>query len=272
MARGSVLALTEGQVGVEHASRAVRDASTVAVLAHWSDGPTVSRSTRRLVAELTGAGIGVVVVSATERDGHALDWAETDLTHVTVLRKPNVGYDFGSWTVGLRHLGPQALARTRVLLVNDSLVGPFDTLRPLLDRFVSSSADVWGLTETAQFARHLQSYLLGFAPGVLAEPPLRWFWRTVRHHEDKNQVIHRNEIGLGRLLAAEGYAMDAVFPAGTVVDWGDNPTILGWRALLDRGVPLVKRELARSPGLAPDGDDVPGEVWRRYGEKIEEWL
>ncbi|MCL2468407.1 MAG: rhamnan synthesis F family protein [Micrococcales bacterium] len=266
-----VLALTAGRIVTEHLGRPLDGFPAVAVLAHWSDRPAVSLSARRLVEELTSAGFAVLVVSASPA-AEPLDWADVDLAAVTVLRKPNVGYDFGSWAIGLDWLVPQVVRRARVLLVNDSLVGPFATLRPWLEQFCSSGADVWGLTQTAQFACHLQSYMMGFAPGVLCERPLRWFWQTVRHHDDKDLVIHRNEIGLGRLLAAEGYAVDAAFPVGTVVDWRDNPTIIGWRQLFDRGVPLVKRELVRNPDLAPDGSAVADEILRRFGAKVEQWV
>jgi hypothetical protein len=94
----------------------------------------------------------------------------------------------------------------------------------------------------------------------------------VRHHSDKQTIIHRNEIGLGRLLEREGYAIDALFGAGQVVPAADNPTIAGWRTLLERGLPFVKREIVRSPGLAPQGEQIPDELRARYGVDVAQWL
>lgn len=266
----SVLRLAKPHTRVERAGRLDLDAGRFAVLAHHSDVPVVTLSFRSLVQQLVERGYQVLVVSSSTVDGH-LDWSGLDLGGTRVIRKPNVGYDFGSWAVGLDHLHTIGGAEC-VVLANDSLAGPFAPVAQLLDRFEGTPADVWGLTETMQFSRHLQSYFLGFRRGVLTERPLAQFWTGVRHYDDKNLVIHRNEIGLGRLLQREGYAVDAAFPAGRVVAPGDNPTIAGWRTLLDRGMPFVKREIVRSPHLAPDGDRIRGELRRRFGVDVSEWI
>ena len=107
-----------------------------------------------------------------------------------MLRKPNVGYDFGSWSVALQ-LIPEIASADRTLLVNDSMIGPFTPLEPILAKFDSTAADVWALTDTKQFGHHLQSYFLGFCNGVLAERPLGAFWGNIRHHTDKMRIDPR---------------------------------------------------------------------------------
>lgn len=241
-----------------------------AVLAHFSTSPRLTRSFVALVSELERSGYRVVVVSSATCEG-PLDWGEHVLGGTTVVRKPNVGYDFGSWAVGL-DLFPALAGAPALILANDSLVGPFAPIDALLDQFHSTAADVWGLTQTLQFRRHIQSYFLGFRGGVLRERPLAAFWRGVRHFEDKNLVIHRHELGLAGLLESEGFAVDAAFVGGQVVDPADNPTIAGWQVLLDRGLPFVKREIVRSPGLAPGGELIASEVRRRFGTEIDQWL
>lgn len=255
---------------LEHAGRPPAAAGRAVVMAHHGSRHQVTRSVCAYVDELVAAGFRVVVVSSSELDG-PLEWGDTDLTDVTVLRKPNVGYDFGSWAIGL-HRFPDLARCDRLVLTNDSLAGPFATIAPLLDRFDASPADVWGFTETLQFTRHAQSFFLGFRGGVLREPALRHFWSDIRHYDDKELVIHRNELGLARLLAQEGFTVDAAYPAPTVVDPADNPTIAGWRTLLDRGWPFVKREIVRSPELAPDGTTIPDELRARFGVDVATWI
>ncbi|MBO9556695.1 rhamnan synthesis F family protein [Cellulomonas sp.] len=245
-------------------------ADRVAVLVHHAERAPVARSFRELVATFVAGGYRVVVVSSSPARG-PLDWGGDLAEGVTVLRKPNVGYDFGSWSVGLAH--DPSIARARhVVLANDSLVGPFADVRHVLAAGEASTADVWGVTETEQFRRHLQSYWLAFHGGVLTEQPLAWFYASVRHHEDKQRIIMRNELGLARLLQLEGFSTDALFPARSVVDAADNPTIAGWERLLDAGLPFVKREISRRPELAPRGEAIADEVLRRYGTRIDEWL
>ena len=131
----------------------------VAVLVHWSVQPVVSRSFRELVRQLSQHGYRTVIVSAAEF-AEPLDWGGTLPAESIVLRKPNIGYDFGSWAVGLGVL-PAITQAPYVILANDSLLGPFTDIGDLLADFESSIADVWGLTDTRQFSHHLQSYFLG---------------------------------------------------------------------------------------------------------------
>ena len=85
-------------------------------------------------------------------------------------------------------------------------------------------------------------------------------------------MIWRNEIGFSELLRRERFASDVAIPFQRVVPKGTNPTIVGWRGLLDRGFPFVKRELLLRPQIAPDGDQVRSELRRRFGVEVDEWV
>jgi hypothetical protein len=240
------------------------------VVAQWSPTPFVGRSTSTLVAALDRAAFQVVVVSTCEAPA-PLDWYEAPGDGVVVLRRPNRGYDFGSWRVALDRF-PAIAPAARVLLVNDSMVGPLRPLGPLLDSFDRPGAGAWGLTDSDQFAHHLQSYFLGFRDGVLARPALARFWSGIRHHDDKMAIIMENELGLSALLREQGCGMDVAFPYRDVVEPGQNPVIIGWRRLLERGFPFVKRELLRDPSVAPDGDEVPAAVQDLIGLDVADWI
>jgi Rhamnan synthesis protein F len=208
------------------------------------------------VMALVDAGYRVVVVSTSESP-EPLDWGIHRPTGLTVLRRPNVGYDFGSWATAIDRF-PVIAKAGRVLLLNDSLVGPFTSIAPLLAKFHASAADVWAVTDTSQFEYHLQSYVLGFTGQTLREPPL--------------QVIWRYEIGLSRLLRRERYGVDVAISCRHLVPDGRNPAIIGWQGLLDRGFPFVKRELLTNPRVAPDGEMVPLELRRRFAIDVAEWV
>jgi lipopolysaccharide biosynthesis protein len=242
----------------------------VAVVAHWSIDRQVGRSTSELIRSLLGHGYQVVLVSAAEGD-EPLAWPDSCPSQVSVLRRPNIGYDFGSWATALDRY-PAIAASPCVLFLNDSLVGPFQPFDQLLERFHDSAADVWGLTDTSQYRHHLQSYCLGFRGGVLREAPLAAFWRGIRQERSRDDVIWRYEIGLSRLLDHERFVAEAAIPYRRVVRDGQNPTILGWRRLLDEGFPFVKRQLLREPHVAADATRVPEELRRRFGVDVEDWL
>jgi lipopolysaccharide biosynthesis protein len=243
----------------------------VAILAHWSRRRSVTRSVRELVRELQAGGYQVAV-SSTSEVGEALAWGdEVDVGRLVVIRRPNAGYDFGSWSVALDLL-PAAARAERTILLNDSMAGPFSSLRPILDGVESTPADVVGLTDTQQFESHLQSYFIAFCNGVLQEKALNRFWGGIRHEPDKTSIILRNELGLSHLLRVEGYVHAPLWSHELVVGSAKNPVIQGWRRLLDLGFPFVKRELLRDPTVAPGGRAVPRELRRRFGVEVAEWV
>lgn len=242
----------------------------VAVLAHWAPDTRVSRSVAGLASGLAANGYQVVLASSAEAPG-PLEWPGNKPGNVTVLRRPNVGYDFGSWASALDRY-PQIAAAPQVLLLNDSLAGPFWAMDSLLRLFDDSGADAWGLTDTSQFGHHLQSYCLGFKGGCLREPPLRKFWREIRVERSRDDVIWRYEIGLSRLLHREHFTIDAAYRHSQVVDEGKNPTIIGWSRLLDLGFPFVKRQLLRQPEVAPDGLLIRDTLLSRFSVNLDEWL
>ena len=134
-------------------------------------------------------------------------------------------------------------------------------------------ADVWGMVECDQFAPHLQSFFRGFRYGVLAEPPMRRFWRDragrpgqVRPDPGLRVRLHRVP-GPARLLHDPVRAPQRAWWAT-----GSTRPSSGWQALLDAGVPFVKRELVRNPELAPDGHRIAAVIADRYGTDVADWL
>ena len=220
---------------------------------------------------LVGHDYPVVLVSACDGSG-PLEWPGDMPPNITVLRRRNLGYDFGSWAAALDRY-PTIASADQVLLVNDSMAGPFVPIDHLFNMFDETGADVWGLTDSSQLGtHHLQSYCMGFKHGCLQEPPLAKFWHDICIEPTRDDIIHRYEIGLSKLLHREHFSVDAAFRHAQVVRGGDNPTIHGWRQLLDLGLPFVKRQLLRQPGLTPDGSKVRAELQRRFGVDVDDWV
>ena len=242
----------------------------VAVVAHYSQSARLSRSVTELLAQLSDNGYTCALVSTSPVTGR-LEFPDGVPARVSVFRRPNVGYDFGSWAAFLHAFEPVRGAH-RVLLANDSLVGPFDSIAPLLAGFESCGTDIWGVTGSTQDAPHLQSYMLGFSGGVLAEEPLLGFWNNIRVQPTKRRLIVAYEMGLSRLARKQGLTTSAHFPWRSVTTRGQNPS-LGWRRLILSGLPFVKRELVlRPPPEVPDVADVPRVVRDTWGQNVYEWV
>lgn len=249
--------------------RSLESSDRVALIASYGKSSRVSRSLAALCDALDALGYRVAVIRA-GKGTEPLIWPAS-ASRPVVVRRPNRGYDFGSWSAAME-LFPGVVSCSYVLLANDSLVGPFGSLEPVVQDFEETFTPAWGLTSTEQFIPHLQSYFLGFRDGVLADPNVRRFWRSVRHEDDKTRIIQTYELGMSRMLYGEAIAYTAFLPSELLVAPGQNPTIEGWRQMLERGVPMVKRELVRKPTIVRDGKQIPDEIRRRYGVDLAEWL
>lgn len=242
----------------------------VAVIAQYSPTARITTSLYTFLRQLTSHGYRCVVVSACE-DEATFSWPASVPDGVAVLRKPNVGYDFGSWAVGLDFFDEVRRA-PYVLLTNDSLIGPFTDIGHVLADFEACGADVWGATESRQYFPHLQSFFVGYLRGILDDTPLRRFWDHIAVEPDKSDIIMKYEVGLGRVLTADGYSTTPMIRADDIGVGMLNPTIYGWEALLAKGFPFVKRELARRPEIAPRGWHVGEVIEDRYGVRFADWL
>jgi hypothetical protein len=242
----------------------------VAFVASYSAEPRFSRSLIRLVSELQQARYEVILILAQDSP-EDIKWPSSPKTSPLIVQRKNLGYDFGSWAVGME-LFPQAMNAKYVILANDSMAGPFSSLTPLIADFESSTADVWGITRTEQFEPHLQSYVLGFHNGVLADALLRKFWRRIPLFDNKEAIVAHFEIGLSEFLAGEAYSTAAfVYPVQLTAPRG-NPTIESWSQLLLMGVPFVKRQLVNNPSLSRTGHLIESKVRELFGENVRDWI
>ncbi len=241
-----VLASERITIIAEYAAHTLRDSALAAARA-WSQ-----------------AGVAVLVVAA--RDPWRRLRPPDDLPDdVAIVRRPNVGYDFGSWSAVLT-TWPEVAAKDLVVLMNDSLVGPLGPLDDLLARIEASSADVWGPTRGLHPCPHLQSYLLAFRRGVLGREPLRGFFAGIEPQASKQAVIDTYEIGLGRVLGEHGVTTEAGWTHEELgLPPSVNATFTGWRQLLDAGFPFVKRSLLELPHLREERALVVDLLTKRYG-------
>ncbi len=247
----------------------------VALFVHYDAVGAVADRVLDTLDRLREAGLSVLFVS---NAGALRDEAMAALRArcAGVLVRRNLGYDFGAMREGLR-FWREALAGVRLLvLLNDSVLGPFAPLRPVLDRLDFARADVWGLVGSEQRAPHVQSWFLAVGRRALDDAAWARFWAGVRPVRSKAWVVGRSEVGFSRAMrraglrvaAAWGYRellalalADAPEDASeaerrqrarvrAVLAWGGalNPTADLWRQVLHAGCPFVKRELVeRNP-------------------------
>ncbi|MGO2110663.1 MAG: rhamnan synthesis F family protein [Pseudoclavibacter sp.] len=238
-------------------------------MAQFSVHGRATRSLRELVLELVRREYAVLLVS-TSTFGRELDWGG-DEPDIGILRKPNIGYDFGSWAVGLAAC-PEILSADRVLFVNDSLIGPFWSLDPILDHFEQSKADAWGLVRSEEIEAHLQSFFFGLRGDALRSGPVRKFWADVGVEPDHDSIVRKYEVGLSRMLYRNSFSIEAMYHSIAVTPLGANATTHAWRELLDSGFPFVKRQIIARPELGFDPERIARVLKTEYDIELQEWL
>lgn len=248
-----------------------RTAKKAAFFASYGEGVEFSRSIVETVRELSANGYDVVLVRSSNSDSKAA-WPESETSiRPTLIYRPNAGYDFGSWATAI-HSFPKLAVRDQVLLINDSLVGPFGSMKPLLEHFESSSADVWAATSSKQIEMHLQSFMMGFHRGVLGQYPLKKFWQSIKVLGTKDEIIQQHEIGLSRLIEREMLTSESFLPADIAGKGLRNSAISSWQVLLRNQFPFVKRELLISERFPGQRDQIRALIQDECGQDALQWF
>ncbi len=251
---------------------------SLALYLHWSPDGRISSMVRRQVRLWREAGFGCVFI--TNANPPAEDWNAIGENTVLRIRRANVGRDFGAWrdaaAIALQRFGiPQEL-----LLTNDSILGPFLPLTPLVNAWRAGGDGFFGLTESLGGAAHLgggahlQSYAL-LGRGEKAVGEMLGHLAALKDTRSKWQVVRRGEIGLTQSMLRAGVPCWALFGQARLAALVDAPTRARiaprysspeafarvpfnpchhlWRELVEgMGYPYLKTELIRrNPGRLP---------------------
>lgn len=224
-------------------------AGEICLFAAFAATPEPKPHVRAHVESLARAGFAVVLVVNTGLDRRSLSIGPTLLDCLAgCIVRENVGFDFAAWAHAYS-LGQGFPRCSRLLLANDSVIGPLDehSFEALIERLRDSDADMVGLTENRTPHRHLQSYFLAFGPRALASPEFRCALAGMHALPTKELVIDAYETSLTRLLEAAGLSAAALFPPLYDEPRSGDDTTARWRELIDAGFPFVKASLLRSP-------------------------
>jgi hypothetical protein len=245
------------------------------------------------LAALEAAGLSILFVS---NSGHLRPgaWAALRALCAGILVRRNVGYDFGALREALAFWQLPHSHTELVLLMNDSVLGPFGPLAEVLDRLDFSAADIFGATDSRQRVHHLQSWFLAIGRRALDHPAWPAFWAGVRPVTNKEYVVRQSELAFSRTMRRGGLRLRALWPQAEMLrdvfagprafsgiaevrqlarirrfgnlGYALNPTADLWRQLLAAGCPFVKRELVeRNPARVADATSWAAVVAARWG-------
>jgi len=241
-------------IAPEPASHSIHESQAkMCFFAHFDAEGRVDPHVLHHLKELHGLGFQIVFITTSR-----LATAELETLAPFVLetiQRENTGLDFASWAEAYRKYG--AILQGELLLANDSVYGPIGDLYSAYKRLTAIEADFYGMVESLELARHLQSWWLLLTPAAHRSSAFRNIMALPFGAMTKREIIEQAEVGLTASLENAGFKGAALYssrqsgPLGHEVP--TNPSHLLWREVIRAGVPFLKVELLRdNPSLVPD--------------------
>lgn len=205
--------------------RKVRAVGRVALVASWG-----SRNRRpycfqvEQMRALSDAGWAVVFAHAAGPDETLIESADAIAGVDCLVKRPNMGYDFGSWSAALRVLAETMTVAMsdvdEVLLVNDS---NFGTIKGLTGLATSPGKQFLCATDSFERTYHAQSYLTLFGRDVIRSGVLSEFLDSAAACTDKHTAIEQGELRLTSFMHDAGFDLHPVSPYEQVAEtWLTN--------------------------------------------------
>jgi hypothetical protein len=218
-----------------------KSARSLAIIAGHDDRGSIGLATRHMCAALQRCGVSVVLSY-----DHKIIGAKVGGPWDAVVTADHDGYDFFSWRLALEQFSDDATF-DEVLMLNDSVIGPFSDLEPLLTAWRSLPFDVTGLVESSNPRPHLHSWGLRFAGRCSSPAALLSLYGKASPRMQKADAVDFLEIPLAEFFRTRGCTTGSVFSQVSTSTPTRNPAVFGWNDLLASGMPFIKREVLLLP-------------------------
>ncbi|MDD9852570.1 MAG: hypothetical protein OXU78_01270 [Deltaproteobacteria bacterium] len=187
-----------------------------AVFFHYDKSGIIDEYVVHHVKELAKAGLRIYFVSSAKKRNMLKRQIEKIRPWTCeIIHRRNTGLDIGGYKDGIAHIG-NLETLDGLLLVNDTIYGPFSPLSDLIERGEALPADFWGIIDSPKNLPKerdyfIQSHFIYFHSSVLRSPVFRKFWRTLPYFKSRRNAVRYGEIRLSRLLIAAGFRPRALF-------------------------------------------------------------
>ena len=173
-----------------------------------------------------------------------------------IIDEPHNEYDFGSYKRGFLYLQDKLNDYDELIFANDSCYGPLYPLENIFVKMGNKKCDFWGITKNRfgivkvgdeyKFTQrpHLQSYFLVFKKAVYNSIIFRDFISSIKHYDNKNEIILNYEIGLTEILHLNGFSSNSYI--NSFYEFS-NILIYFWRPLIEYcHMPFLKCSVLRN--------------------------
>lgn len=175
--------------------------SVLVVMAHFDIGRKLRKHTEAAIQNYAECADRVVVVSTS---GISQADLESLPAKVDFITRANYGYDFFSYKWALDLVGDYA-AYDRLVIVNDTFVGPFVSLNELVQSDQASKYDLMGMTWSMNHGGHAQSFFVTVTNAVARSNSFQRFWRDMMPVSERKSVIMQYEVGLTLAATDSGF-------------------------------------------------------------------
>lgn len=240
----------------------LREYGDVVVMAHYDTEGILSEADIHLLQSFKRVGFEVVLVTTAVQgiERHNIYWNQMSRTGDCLITRPNVGFDFGSWACAINYLGLDQRVNGRLVLVNNSMFGPFQSMKDVMESW-SPSCDIFGITSSNEFRNHVQSYFLGFRPAILRSEFFKAFWKSDFDEENKWLTIFRFEMLWADYFKSNGSQICVRHEAPK--EFLRNPLTFRWFELMQQGMPFVKKSIFKQ-----NYDRIELHEWKKNLETI----
>ena len=175
----------------------------------------------------------------------------------TIFYRENIGFDAGGYKDALCHrIGwDKVLVFDELVLVNDSMFGPFRPMKNIFEEMDEKPVDFWGLSKHAEFRKggfdyfpeHIQSFFFVFRSRILHSSHFRKYWEDMPYYTSYNEAVRKYEMRFTSWFLNLGYTYDIL--ADTSVNDSDNSennytqfAKISYELIKKRNFPFLKKQ------------------------------
>lgn len=169
-----------------------------------------------------------------------------------IYYRENKGFDAGGFKDALcNYIGwEKVLAFDELVLVNDSMFGPFRSMKSIFYEMDRKRLDFWGLGkyENNLLREHIQTYFLLIRSEMLHDSRFKKYWEKMPYYDTLSDVVNNYEVKFTEYFSRLGYKYDVLGdmePNNSKINPGNHYFQYGaiqYELIKKRNFPFLKRQ------------------------------
>lgn len=224
----------------------------LAIYVHYDQDGRVYDFEKYFLEQLSPYCEKIIVVA----NGEIQRLALSHITNLEIVKRANVGFDFGAWQEVILQNTDLLKDYDELLLTNNSIYGPIYPFDELFNTMEKEDCDFWGINRhpandcliikgdpNTRCHEHIQSYWLAFKAKLLHSEDFIHYWKTLPKIDSFKKAIGYGEVALTNHFEKLGYSSKCFvdyekYKSLTLM----NPCFFSYEQVIYDRVPVVKRK------------------------------